>query len=236
MKTIQEVIRGMKPEEIAREYCFDYPVEIGGLEKVPEDITVGGLKERREKRLSEFIRLLADMEPEPSDEKVRILFLTKADVEDTSKRGLCLAYAEEILAATSYDYEDFSCYDISFTPREKAVSFLVADNKYTQDHLSTVVIEFVHELITFGMNYADVQEVIDDLEESFEQSRNCTEWLSREEMRKKLGLPEEEIYPQEKELHHRLLEARVEYAQYCRAMELERIRESLRKMSPTEGE
>lgn len=231
MKTIQEVIRGMDAAEIAKVYCFDYPVEVGGIEQIPDDITVGELKERRMNVMQNFIRSLVDFDAKSSADRKKILFLTKASIDEPSKRdGICLAYSDEILGAESFDYGHFRCYDISFTPREEAVAFFVAENKYTQDHLQTLVIRFLHEITFHGYDYKDVRAVMDELEESFEQSKGqqgIPMEEAFEELRNKHGWPKREVYPHEEELRHALLEAEAKYCQYCREVELERIREYL---------
>lgn len=231
MKTIQEVIRDIDPEEIAKSYCYEYPIKIDGLDEIPDDITVGELKQRRINRLKGFIQSLLELTPKPDRDREKILFLTKASPDEPSEgEGIYLVYSDELLSTESFDYEKFSCYSFDFTPRDEAMAFLVAENKYTQDHLHTLVVRFIRGLTIFGFEWEDVKAVEDEILESADQI-NREECLTVDEvfedLQKTFGMPEREIYPREDELRHKKLEAEVDYCQYLRAVELERIRDYL---------
>lgn len=237
MKTIQEVIRGLDPIQIENGYFYEHEWELWELPPDQFDgMTIGELKERRSKRFQEFLTELLTIEPTlPEDGKYEILFLTKTLRSRThSDTELLLAHADEVLIAESFDYEHFACYDFSFSPREECMSFLVADNKLTQDHLLSVAIEFVHQLSIYGYDYADVKKTLKDIDQSMERAekdikagRTYTVEETMDYFNEKFGFPKEEVYPQEKELKDKYLETELEYAQYCRAIELERIKETL---------
>ena len=239
MKTIQEVIRELDPIQIDRGYFYEHEWEIWELPPDKFDgITIGELKERRSKRFQEFLKELMDIDPvPPEDGKQGILFLSKSmNTRSRTDRELFLAHADEILSAESFDYDDFSCYDFSFSPREKCMSFWVAENKLTQDHLLTVAIEFIYNLSIFGYDYADVEKVIEDIDRSIERSekdieagRFYTVEESMDQLHEKLGFPKDEVYPREKEFRHKCLEAEMEYNQYYRTVELQRIKDYLLK-------
>lgn len=237
MKTIQEVIRELDPIQIETGYFYEHEWELWEL---PPDqfngMTLGELKERRSKRFQEFLTELLEIKAIPPEgEKCEILFLTKILRSRThSDTELLLVHADEVLSAKSFDYEHFACYDFSFSPREECMSFLVADNKLTQDHLLSVAIEFVHELSAYGYDYDDIKKVIEDIDQSIERAekdikagRTYTVEETMDYFHEKFGFPKEEVYPQEKELKDKYLEAEIEYAQYCRAIELERIKETV---------
>ena len=192
---------------------------------------MGELKQRRINRLKDFIQSLFELTPKPDKDRKKILFLTKASPDEPSEGvGIHLVYSDELLSTESFDYEDFSCYSFDFTPREESMAFLVAENKYTQDHLHTLVVRFIRELTLFGFEWDDVKAVEDEILESTDQI-NQEECLTVDEAFEKLqeefGMPEREIYPREDELRHKKIEAGMEHCQYLRAVELERIRDYL---------
>ncbi|MBR1910162.1 MAG: hypothetical protein IJ821_06205 [Lachnospiraceae bacterium] len=241
MKTIQEVLRGLDPIKIENGYFYEHEWQIWELPPDKFDgMTIGELKERRSKRFQDFLSSLIDMEPvQPEDGKQGILFLTKTKTMNArvcADRELCLAHVDDILNATSFAYEDFSCYDFSFSPREECISFRVADNKLTQDNLLDVAIQFVYVLSCFGYDYEDVQKVMDDIDQSIERAeedikagRTYTVEETMDHLAKEFGFPKEEVYPKEKELKSNHLKAEIEYNLYCRTIELERIKEYLHK-------
>ncbi len=237
VKTIQEVLRELDPKRIENGYFFEHEWQIWELPPDQFDgMTIGELKERRSKRFQDFLKSLIDMEPAPvKDGKQEILFLAKSKSSRThSDEELFLAYANEILEAESFDYDHFSCYSFSFSPREECMSFLVADNKLTQDNLLSVAIYFVHELSCYGYDYADVERLLEEIDRDIEKSEEdikAGRCHTAEESFKLLsdhfGFPIDEVYPREEELRHKHLEAELEYNQYCRGIELQRIKEYL---------
>lgn len=231
LRTIQEVIRGMSPDEVERVYFFQHPVKYDELGEDLEDKTVGELRKRRSELFRGFVESLLALTPKPLDGKQGILFLTKTDRRD-ERYELCLIYQDELLSSDSPDHERVESYAFELTPRETAMSFLVADNKLTQDHLTTVVIEFLWEISFFGYDEESVRKEAEKLKKSIEEARTdkgrpADDFF--EEMREKHGWPKEEVYPREKELKNAICEADMEYYDYCRGIELTRIKEYLLK-------
>ena len=232
MKTIQEVIRELDPEKIESAYFCEHDSEIWELPSDKYDgITLREYKEQRSKNFQCFLRSLLDITAKPEEGRDNILFLSKALEEDDL--AIHLAYSDEILNAESFDYDHFNTYDFSLTPRDVAMSFLVSDNKLTQDNLMKLVVEFLWEISFYGYDEENVRREAEELdrrmknfEEHPEKGRPADEVF--EEFRVKHGLPKEEVYPREDEFRDRKVAAEIEYAQYCRAIELERIRAALK--------
>lgn len=231
MKTIQEVIRGMNPDVIERAYFFQHPVKYDELRENLNDKTVGELRKMRSELFRGFVESLLSLTPKPLDGKQEILFLTKTDRRD-ERYELCLIHQDELLSANLPGHECVESYAFELTPREEAMSFLVADNKLTQDHLTTVVIEFLWEISFFGYDEESVRKEAEELKKSLEEAethkgRPADEFF--EEMREKYGWPKEEVYSREKELKDAIYEADRAYYDYCRGIELTRIKEHLLK-------
>lgn len=226
MKTIQEVIRKLDPEQIARAYCCEYPIEIGGIEEVPDDITVGELKERRINKLKGFIKSLLEVEPKPYDGRQSILFLSKA-TGGIEKELVCV-YADEVLKAKSFDRESVPSYAFYYSDREDVMSFLVADNKITQDDIMTLVIKFLWEVSFFGYDEKGLKKAQNSLNEAIREIDEGR-YISQEELDMEFGKSEIESYPEEEGLRARHNETERAYIDYCRGIELQRIKESLTK-------
>lgn len=224
MKTIQEVIRELDPEEIERAYCREYPIEIGGFEEVFDNITVGEMKERRIKVLRGFIQSLLAVEPKPYDGRQSILFLSK-DTGGIEKDLVCV-YADEVLKAESFDRESVPSYSFYYSDREDVMSYLVADNKLTQDDIMCLVTKFLWEVSFFGYDETGLKKAQNELDEAIREIDKglC---VSEKEIDEEFGVSNIERYPNEEELQSKYNEAGRAYLDYCRGIELERIRESL---------
>ena len=222
MKTIQQVIREMDPAEIEQSFFYDFPIT---LEELPEDLTVKELKMRRSERFQEFLKSLLETELKPGNKR-GILFLSKVIGEDNIKtEDLVLVHADELL--TTDNLAEVPHYAFEFTPRSEALAFLVSDNKLTHDWLMTVVIKFLREMSFFGF---DEQRAIEEGEELERRAKEVEEHPERlikfdpDEFREEYGLPIEEVYPKEDDLEDSQMKATVAFNDYCRTVELERIK------------
>ncbi|MBR1910163.1 MAG: hypothetical protein IJ821_06210 [Lachnospiraceae bacterium] len=222
MKTIQEVIREMDPEKIIDAYWYEHPIEIGGhAEELPDDITTGELKDRRLKTLLGFIQSLLEVTPKPYDGRKAVLFVSKTLWGD-EKELLCV-HADEVLKAESFDEESVPSYSYIYSDREDVMSFLVADNKLTQDNLDFVVVKFLWEVSFFGYDEEGLKKAQKRIEEACREIGKAKP-ISLEEWDKEFNVEE---YPQEDDLRKKYYEAQRAYDDYCREVELQRIKESL---------
>ena len=234
MKTIQEVIRELDTEKIENAYFYEHDPKIWELSPDKyDDMTFREYKVRRSTHFQEFLQSLLDIEPKPEEGRNNILFLSK-NLDGEDDLSIHLAYSDEILKAESFDYDSFNTYDFSLAPRNEAMSFLVSDNKLTQDNLMKLVVEFLWEISFYGYDEEDVKREAEELDRRFksfeehpEKGRPAEEVF--EALRVKHGLPKEEIYPEEEAFKDRKTVAVMEYNQYCRAVELKRIRDYLRE-------
>lgn len=229
MKTIQEVIREMDPEAIEKAFFYKYPVK---LQEMPHDteLTVDECRNRISERFQSFLGRLKDMEKLPApDKKQGILFVHKTCEEFSGDDyDVDLIHMDELLAAE--DVSKVTGYAYEFSKQEECLGFLIADNKLTQDNLMEVVVSFLYELSFFGYEQENLQEKLDELDQSMREAKEHPESLctfDADEFRKEFGLPEEEIYPKEKEYRAEINEAIWRYTSYCRGIELERIKRDI---------
>lgn len=231
MKTIQQIIRGMDTEQIARDYFNAYPDEIQNLGSEFDDLTIKEAKALLAKQFQDFIASLLSIEPKPEKNRRGILFLSKEIGSDGIKEEeLLLIHSDDLLKADTITWETVPSYAYEFTPREEAMSFLVADNKLTQDWLSIVVTKFLYEMAFFGYDESGAIEEGKELQRRAKEAEEHPERLITVTDEELLGdLPVEEIYPKEKALRNAVSDANAKFRNYCRTVELERIKESLLK-------
>ncbi len=234
MKTIQQVLQELPTKEIKRVFFHRYPFNLMEV-KEQDNITIREYKKKCTHRFLSFLNTLRKLEVKRNPGETGILYLRK-NAEDyyDSDGYLELVYAEELLRAK--EFEEVSSYAYEFSAWEEAVGFFVADNKLTQDNLIDVAVQFLYEVSFLGYVKKDVDkkraEFYQSLEESDKQmkkssARPYTYDEFHTAMRDELGLPTEEIYPEEQELRSEIIGAQSAYAEYCRKVELERIRQQL---------
>ncbi len=233
MKKIQQVIREADRKEIESAYFYEHSPNLYNF-TVADDYTIGELKRRASENFNEFLNLVCDMETEPDPCGEHILYITKTlDGEGFDEVAVELVNAQELLEAE--DINEVQCYAYEYTEWNHALGFLVADNKLTQDNLQDVIVSFLQALSLFGFKPEGTEKAIKELKKSIDELQTCSErgeeqGVSWEELRKELGLPpqsEEEVYPEEESKRDAVVKARNEFMQYCRVIELQRIKEEL---------
>ena len=119
-------------------------------------------------------------------------------------------------------------YAYELVEQKETLGFLVADNKFTRDHLEDVAVDFLYEMSWFGYEQENLQEFKDGLDESIRESEEHPENLVKmEDIEKEWDLPEEEEYPEEDERAREVYEAERGYVDYCRNVELGRLKEAI---------
>lgn len=234
MKTIQQVLQELPTKEIKKVFFHRYPVNLMEV-KGWEGFTIKEYNKKCAKNFLSFLNTLRKLEVKRNPGETGILYLRKTeDGSEKTGRYLELIYAEELLRAKNP--EEVSSYAYEFSKWEEAVGFFVADNKLTQDNLVDVAVQFLYEVSFLGYVKKDVDkkraEFYQSLEESDKQmkkssARPYTYDEFHTAMRDELGLPMEEIYPEEQKLRSEIIGAQNAYAEYCRKVELERIKQYL---------
>lgn len=228
MQTIQEVIKNTDPKAIEDAYFYTYPVKLWEVIK-SDDLKIGEFKKRLSKKFQSFLKRLCDMEVTSNE---NILFLYKSLLEETIPgKDMGLIHKDELLREE--DMSKVCIYAFEFTEQAETLGFLVSDNKFTQNHLMDLIVSFLHEISFFGFEQEYLEEEKTKLEKSFEEYKEETEIVDVKdffkEMHEKYGIPEDEEYPDENEKRSKYHIAAAEYTQYCRNIELTRIKEQIEK-------
>lgn len=227
MKTIQEYIKNLEEEKIIEEYFCMFPI---AYESIPTrvNLTILEIRERRKDKLKKYLRRLRRLKVEaPKDGKIGILYASKCystEFNDVAFHMSCLDEMQE-------QKEECASYAYEFIKQEEILGFLVADTKFTQEHIYEVVADFLFEASFFGYAQEGLEKEkakLEDAAREVEEGKTCT----LEELRKELGIKEKEkaaIEGDEKmwRLRIKAAEEIAEYDKYCRGVE---IREILAKL------
>ena len=92
-----------------------------------------------------------------------------------------------------------------------------------------VVVDFLYEISFFGYEQKQLAKEIKKLDEAMKESEEHPERLERVDLDKMFegsGIPVEEIYPEEREKEKAVHLAEFEYSEYCKMIELERIKQN----------
>ena len=219
LSNIQDVIRKFDINSIESAYFYEHPIIIHELKEL-DDTTIGEFQNAISKKFRNFIERLLNMEINNDSGKQGVLFVYKSQTESSIlETDVGLIHVDELMAAE--DLSEVNSYAYEFTEQAEALSFLVSDSKLTQDNLLDVVVSFLYELSFFGYEQEDLGEKLESLHKSIKEIEEHPENLvsySSDEL--KWGLPKEEIYPDEESKKDAFYKAGIEYTQYCKKMEL----------------
>ena len=225
LPTIQDVIRGFDIDEIEKAFFYEHPIHIHELTKYADE-TIGDFKIAISKRFHAFAERLCNMEIVNDSGKQGVLFVYKSQTESLFlETDVGLIHVDELMEAE--DLAKMSTYAYEFTNQAEALSFLVSDAKLTQDNLMDVVVSFLFEVSFFGYEQEDLAENLESLHKSIEEIEEHPENLvsfSSDELREEWGLPKEEIYPGEEQRKDSFYKAGMEYTNYCKMMELQKMK------------
>ncbi len=230
MKTIQQILKETDHKSIEAAYFFEHPINLWEV-KNHADITIGEFNSRISSRFQGFLDRLCMMDVEMDHEKQGILFVYKSQTDDIMLgKTVGLIHADELMGTD--DLSELPTYAYLFTAQKEALGFLVSDNKLTQDNIMDVIVDFLHEISFFGYEQERLGEERKKLDKSIKESKEHPERLvifDHEQFCKKHGIPIKEVYPEEDEKKSKFYEAGMEYTQYCKTIELQRIKDSLKE-------
>ena len=230
MKTIQQVLIETDHKSIESAYFYDHPINLWEVKNF-DDITIGEFNNRISSRFQAFLDRLCEMDVNLNPQKQGVLFVYKSLIHDTMLgESVGLIHIDELMEKD--DLSDIYTYAYEFTAQKEALSFLVSDNKLTQDNIMDVIVDFLHEVSFFGYDQENLDEERIKLDGSIKECKEHPERLvkfDKASFYKEHGIPITEEYPEEDEKKRRFYDVGMEYTQYCKAIELQRIKDSLRQ-------
>lgn len=226
MKTVQEAMRSLDRETLAREYANIHPRTIHPFreDEDMDEVSCGEIKARTREGLNNLIDLVCELEPRAAEDGRRCIIFgypcPKGSPSDLDvQQGL--VYEDELLrqgeTAPNYGY--------SLTDWAEVLGWLVADTDYTQKHLCEVMAQVLYEMTWWGFT---PEAVAAEREETFaeeDEEEEPDEELSafREQFTRELEecAAKEEARPlEEKLLQRQCEEAANAYGRYLRGREL----------------
>ena len=228
MKTIQQILKETNHKSIESAYFYDHPINLWEVRNL-DDISIGEFNKRISNRFQDFLNKLCEMDIKKNRLKQGILFVYKSQTDDIMLgKSVGLIHADELIETDNIS--NLSTYAYEFTEQKEALSFLVADNKLTQDNLMDVIVDFLHEISFFGYNQESLDKEKIKLDESIKECKEHPERLvafEHEKFCEEYGIPVTEEYPEEDEMKRKYYEAGMEYTKYCKTIELQKIKELL---------
>ena len=225
MKTIQEVLRELKVDEIEKCYFDEHPIELLSLKGV-DAFAIGKYRKKVSSAFQSFVGKLRNMEIVDNSDDPWILFVCKSTCENRlNGHTVELIHLKELMKEK--DLSKVETYAYEFTEQKEALGFLVADTKLTQDNIMDVVVDFLYEISFFGYEQKQLAKEIKKLDEAMKEIEEHPERLERDdldELFEKYGISKEEINPEEDKLRKAYYKAEMEYIQYCRIAEMEKIK------------
>ncbi len=227
MKTIQEVLRELKVDEIEKCYFDEHPIELLSLKGV-DAFAIGKYRKKVSSAFQSFVEKLRNMEIVDNSDDPWILFVCKSTCENRlNGHTVELIHLKELMKEK--DLSKVETYAYEFTEQKEALGFLVADTKLTQDNIMDVVVDFLYEISFFGYEQEYLAEETEKLDEAIKEIDDHPEGLERvdiDEFCKECGFEDDEIYPEETEKEKAFYMAAMEYTEYCKNIELDRIKQS----------
>ena len=228
MKTIQEVIKELDPKEIESSYFATHPVNITEIKNY-ENISIKEYKTRISEHFQTFLTKLCNTKAEHNSDNECILIVHKTYSDDLYYHRTVSCVSKNEVKTLPAD--QVSSYAYEFTETKEALSFFVADNILTQQHLMEVVVSFLDEISFFGYDQEHLEEHKRQLEESIEEMNNmnpenCKSYTI-DELTELFGLPEEPKYPKEDVKERLIQKLMMNYNEYCWLMELDQLKEAL---------
>lgn len=223
MKTIQEYIKRLEEDKIIEEYFCMFPI---AYESIPTrvNLSILEIRERRKDKLKKYLNRLRRLKVNaPKDGKIGILYASKCYSTEFNDVAFHMSCLDEMKAqkgeCASYAYE--------FIRQEEILGYLVADSKFTQEHIYEVVADFLFEASFFGYAQERLEEEKAKLENAAREVEE-SKTFSLDELRKELGIEGKERAAIEgdermKQLRNRVAKEVMEYNKYCRGKEIEEI-------------
>lgn len=223
MKTIQEYIKRLEEDKIIEEYFCMFPI---AYESIPTrvNLSILEIRERRKDKLKKYLSRLRRLKVKaPKDGKVGVLYASKCYSTEFNN----IAFHMSCLDEMREQKEECASYAYEFIKQEEILGYIVADSKFTQEHIYEVVADFLFEASFFGYAQEGLEKEkarLEDAVREVEEGRT----FSLDEVRKELGIEGKERAAIEgdermKELRSRVSKDVAEYNKYCRGKEIEEI-------------
>ena len=221
MKTIQQVLRDIDKDELEKEWFSRYPVQFNDCDVV-DNIMLKEVLEIEHRNFRAFVEELCNIKADKESDY--ILLVIKCVDNELFWYDTILVNKEELL--NSNDLSDIESYAYEFNDRNETLAYYVADTELTQNHIMELVISFLYELSFFGYDIEGLEEAQVRLEKSKKEMEHLDEskCLDFDIFMKSIDtqvLDSKDIF--EEEYERDVYRAAMNYNNYCRTQELEKL-------------
>jgi len=223
MKTIQDYFRELDRDKLIDTYLYLYPVNYDLLEN-GQDRSIRQIRTAIREDLASFIDRLINMKAVPAEEPC-ILFGYRCINDDFDDVDFTMIKAKELEG----DLSAVSGYAFEFCKQEEIMSYLVSEAPLTQRYIYELAAYVMDEASFFGFEQEDLETELEKLDKSIKEIEDGTaEYISYEELKADLdaesGLDPDEESEDEKELHSKVILAKIEYTEHSKVKELNALK------------
>ena len=220
MKTVQQWLSETDARDVVDSFLAAYPPEIWRIKAA--GITVSEAYKRLEAALYTFIEELKSINAEAQE---RMIFFAYPSGRDSSPDCHTALIDAAELARQEEKY-----YGWMATNRATLMGYSIADTKYTLGHISEVLAAILNEASFMGFAAEEYEKNCEDLFASLEKSMEDVEnghLISADKLWEHLGLERPERDAGEENLDKKIRTAQIEYENYCRTREYEKVKKLL---------
>lgn len=168
MKTVQEYFKEANEKELIKTFFYEHPIEYENIHLLGK--TVKSVREKAEKRIRDYIERLRTLPIEASkDGNDWILFVhrtpTMADSESFSP--YCLVSLDEVFSKKKSE-----SYSYMFSRQEEILGWYIADNPYTQEHITGLLVDIMWEASFFGFEQEELESEKATLDEAIKEIKD----------------------------------------------------------------
>ena len=222
-KTVQQCLLEADTKEVLAAYHEALPINYEMIEN--KDLTLREIRERSDKRITEFIEYMRTITPD-TERKPAVFFAVPELTEDSSFVDTGVAMCEMDDLKGEGEPESYSWLLMAHA---EVAACLVADTEMTKEFLPDVLGIILAETSFFGFKQSDIDKVRKDLEEADKELKTgnghtCTD------IRELFGdhkLPSDFIDEETNKLMHERIRIEAEFNRACRNAEIAKVRELL---------
>ena len=225
MNTVQEWLRSLDAEKIAREYMVRYPVALWEIND--KELTVKEVENRYNKALLDYIEHLKMLCVKSLEDKKYVFFgHSYMETELNEEVQASLVCLEELKEAK--DLDKVSTYAYTYDSQEEIMGYLIADVEYTKKNIYDVMVQILWEASFFGYKNEKLEEARSSLEEAIKESEDGNgTFYTLEDLKDRLGIEDEEVDEEAEALCYKIREAFMQYNSYKKTKELSKILECI---------
>lgn len=220
MKTVQQWLRETDARDVVDQFLAACPPETWRVKAA--GISVSEAYKRMEDKLYAFIDKLRSLTPEAQDDMVFFAYPSRKG--DSSECLTTMIDRSELIDSQGKYYGWMT------TNRAALMGYSIADTDYTVRHMPEVLAAILNEASFMGYEDAEFNKNCEELFASLEKSMEDIDngrVISADKLWEHLGFERPDKDEDEEMLDKKVRVAQIEYENYCRTREYEKVRQLL---------